>query len=347
MKYRKSIYLAVAAMALSALAACSSSGEESAKQKQDAPRYEIRFTSNLTKLDTDATRAAGNYTEYTTGQVFWVWADMFDEYETPENQITSYFNAWKLTISSTTSQFSTTAANPSKSYPAYNTLNFYTLHGNFSEDIVEEAGEETGTEWPTSLTHTVLTEQLKEEDYQTSDLVFAINRDMMPSPNPVNLEFKHLLSQVEVALIPGNGMTANDLTQAKATVKLLDLKTRVQFTPNKAANLSTLADRVAMLDLENASDVADITISTVPTSNVNTATCGAAVVVPQTVNGKFVHISYLGYDTYVSVSNLTLKSGYRYRFNITVDRIGGEYSITPVTVEAWTAETDNRIAELQ
>ena len=41
------------------------------------------------------------------------------------------------------------------------------------------------------------------------------------------------------------------------------------------------------------------------------------------------------------------KSGFRYRFNVTVDRIGGEYSITPVTIAEWKSEPAERVAELK
>jgi len=345
MKYRKSIYLAVAVLAISALAACSNSGEESSKQqKQEASRYEIRFTSNLTQLDTDATRAAGNFTSYTSGQVFWVWADMHDDLE---NETTSYFNAWQLTISTNTSKFTT---NSIKMFPAYNKVSFYTVHGNFSEDFEEEQGENLGTPWPEVLTHTVKKDQVATADYQESDLVYAINRNMQPSADPVTLEFKHLLAQVEVALIPGNGLMASDLTSslsdARATVELLTVKTKVEFRPSKEAEMDTYTKRELMLS--NISKVDTITIATVPTGDPATPTCGAAIVVPQTVDGKFIRINYLGHDTFVSVNNLRLKSGFRYRFNITVDRIGGEYSITPVVVAEWTEdEGGNREAELE
>ena len=345
MKYRKTIYLVAAVMAISALAACGNSGEEPSKQKlrqdQNAPRYEIRFTSNLTGLDAEATRASGNFTTYTMGQEFWVWSDMYDD---TEKETSPYFNAWQLTVSSINSKFVT---NSSKSFPAYNWLHFYTIHGNFSETFEEEdlANDDPGTEWPTVLYHSVKTEQLKEADYQESDLVYAINRNMVPSSDPVNLEFKHLLSQVEVALVAGKGLTVEELSNSslttKPTVELLDVKTKVEFRPSKEAEMDTYAKREQMLS--NASEVANITMSAVATDDISKPTCGAAVVVPQTVNGNFIRISYLGCQTYVKVNNLRLKSGFRYRFNVTVDRLGGTHEFTPVTVETWGTATSESL----
>ena len=55
----------------------------------------------------------------------------------------------------------------------------------------------------------------------------------------------------------------------------------------------------------------------------------------------------MGYNTYYDVNNLELKSGYRYRFNLTVNRIGGEYVISPVSVAEWSSEPAERVAELE
>ena len=342
MKHSKTTYLAAAALALLTLAACSGSDDS----PQDAQRHEIRFTSSLAAPADAQTRAYGNFDSYAMAQKFFVWADMYDAME---NVTTSYFNAWELTVSSVTSSFSTTST---KMFPAYNSLSFYTLHGNFSEDI-SEANE---TAWPSLLTHTVKTTQVTDADFQVSDLVYAINRNVTPTPAPVNLQFRHLLSQVEVALIAGNGLTADELISesgnTKATVTLLGVKTRVQLRPDKTAQLDDLDDDTRRYTyretmLSNADEVDDITLQTVPTDDISKPLCGAAVVVPQQVNGKFICINYLGYNTYVKVSNLSLKSGYRYRFNVTVDRIGGEYSLTPVSVAEWTDEPTAREAELQ
>ena len=346
MKYRKSLYLAAAVVALSALSACGNSGEEPAKHQQqqqalDAPRYEIRFTSNLTSPETDITRASGNFTTYTMGQEFWVWSDMYDD---TEKETSSYFNAWQLTVSSINSKFVTNSA---KSFPAYNWLHFYTIHGNFSETFEEEdlANDNPGTEWPTVLYHSVKKEQLKDADYQESDLVYAINRNMKPSSEPVNLEFKHLLSQVEVALVAGKGLTVEELSNshsaARPTVELLDVKTKVEFRPTKDAEMDSYTKRELLLS--NASEVDTISMSAVATDDVSKPTCGAAVVVPQIVNGNFIRISYLGFNTYVKVNNLRLKSGYRYRFNVTIDRLGGTHEFSPVTVETWGASTNKSL----
>ncbi|SNU04719.1 Fimbrillin-like, partial [Prevotellaceae bacterium MN60] len=276
MKYIRLTFLSATVLALASLSGCSNVEEPSVKE---AVRHEIRFTSNLTGLDADVTRAYGSFTTYNMGQKFWVWADMYDD---QDDETTTYFNAWQLTVSSTTTRFST---NTTKMFPAYNKVSFYTLHGSFSEDFVEETSEVVGSEWPEVLTHTIKTTQITDNDYQLSDLVYAVNRNVVPTSEPVALEFKHLLSQVEVALIAGSGLTADNLTDAsssaRATVELLGVKTKVQFRPDKANTMATYAERELMLS--NASDPDTITVATVVTDDVSKQVCGAAVVVPQTV----------------------------------------------------------------
>jgi len=119
------------------------------------------------------------------------------------------------------------------------------------------------------------------------------------------------------------------------------VKTKVEFRPSKTAQMDTYQNRELMLS--NASQVDNITMSAVATDDVSKATCGAAVVVPQTVNGNFIRVTYLGYETYVKVTNLQLKSGYRYRFNVTIDRIGGTHEFNPITVESWGASTSKSL----
>ena len=65
MKYIRLTSLSVVVLSLLSLAGCSNVDEPSA---QEASRHEIRFTSNLTGLNADATRAYGSFTTYNMGQ---------------------------------------------------------------------------------------------------------------------------------------------------------------------------------------------------------------------------------------------------------------------------------------
>ena len=325
------ILATLAVMTLAApLASCSSDdAQPSAEQGR-----EIRFQSNLTAHQT--TRATGSYEKFAQGQIFYVWADQNIE---DESRSEEFITAWQLTVKSNIDEFQ---YGGNKMFPAYNSLNFYAIHGNFVETpvVVNE------TPWPEAfLTHTVKSSQLTEDDMMTSDLVFARTLDQTPSPNKVQLHFWHLLSKVEVALLHGNGITDDQLTDGagKVTVTLLGVNTQVKLkTPT--GKLSTL-DLTAQSGRESLIEVidetgSDIDVETITTADIESDNCAAAIVAPQEVDGRFIKLEYLGHVTYYSVDHLTLKSGYRYRFNITLDRIGDTYTITP-TIDPWANESQN------
>ena len=343
MKINNIKQLFVATICLMAFAACSS---DDAQTDKSGERYPIRLSNNLMEMDADATRASGSYTHgFLSGSVFWVWADMTDEGESnPAYRIKEFISAWHLTVNSLNEN--TFDVVTKHTFPVYNKLSFYAVHGNFANTITEESST-----FPELLNHIVKTNQKSDNDFLASDLVYAIKPNVVPQSEVVPLEFHHLLSKVEVALKPGNGITAEEIKEVndtKVTVTLVGTKTRVSFRPSKtvAETIGTEAGRKSMLTIVEDSE-APITLSTVTTDDFTNGVCAAAIVVPQTVDGHFVCINYMGYDTYYDVKNLELKSGYRYRFNLTVNRVGGEYVISPVSVAEWSSEPAERVAELE
>ena len=343
MKINNIKQLLAATICVMAFAACSSDEVQTGKNGE---RYPIRLSNNLMELDADDTRASGSYEHgFLSGSVFWVWADMTDEGESnPAYRVKEFISAWHLTVNSLNEN--TFDVITTHTFPVYNKLSFYATHGNFTNTLVEETSN-----FPALLTHVVRTDQKSDNDFLASDLVYAIKPDVVPQSEVVPLEFHHLLSKVEVALKAGNGITEEEMkevTDTKVTVTLVGTKTRVQFRPSKtvAETIGTEAGRKSMLTVVEDSE-APITLSTVTTTDFTNGICASAIVVPQTVNGHFVCINYMGYNTYYDVNNLELKSGYRYRFNLTVNRIGGEYVISPVSVAAWSSEPAERVAELE
>lgn len=318
-----------------AFVACSS---DEVQTEQEAQRYPIRLANNLGTLSADdATRASGSYDAgFLSATEFWAWADMTDEGEPdPQYRVKEYISSWFLTVNAAdNTKFDTGTSNL---FPVYNKLSFYAMHGHFSGTPFVA----NFTAFPQVLTHRVLTNQTGDGNYLLSDLVYAIKPDVVPQAAPVQLAFQHLLSKIEVALKPGAQMTDAQLKEVattKVTVSILGTKTGVQFRPTKNADLTTLAGRNSLLTLIDEEAQA-ITLSTVTTTDFSDGTCASAVVVPQTVNGHFIRLSYQDHDTYFDVTNLELKSGYRYRFNFTVDRIGDTFEVTPdLSVAPWDAE---------
>lgn len=315
--------LLIGSAALLSLAACSNDDE----QPVSAPQYEIHLMSDMTEHET--TRATGSYTNgFLPGTEFYVWADMTDEgEEDPLYRVKEYISSWPLTVNS--DDYTHFDSQYTKLFPVYNKLSFYAMHGNFGENVITA----NASTFPGLLTHNVKTDQKEDLDYLASDLVYATKADVVPQADSIALHFYHLLSKVEVVLMPGNQMDENDLknvASTKVTVSLVNTKTAVEFRPKKSEGKKpdTEADRISMLTPIGSTK--EITMSTTTTDDFSSATCAAAIVVPQTVNGRFIKLSYQNRDTYYSVNNLELRSGYRYRFNLTVDRIGTTYTITKI-----------------
>ena len=327
-----------ACTALMALQACSSDEADSPQQDNRLP---IRFENSFA-AEGDITRGNGNYSQFGSGQVVYVWADMIDEgEELPEDQIKTYFPAWQLTVDPI--DVTKFKYNKTQLFPAYNALNFYALHGNFGDAVAED------TDYPTGmLTHTVEPDQTDDTNLMVSDLAVAILNSVTPRATAVALPFQHMLSKIEVAIKAGNGITAAELLSGagtKVTVSLVGLNNQVKLKVGKLkdydTDLTTLDGRAARLEAVSTEKNLrpEVKLETVITSDFSN--CGAAIVPPQAVDdGKLVKLNYQDHDIYYSVSGLTLLSGYRYRFNLTLHRIGENYIIEPsLTVNAWGNES--------
>lgn len=322
MNIKHLIYGMTAALAI---VACSAGDD----QQGDSAPLPIRFTASVDGAD--ITRAAA--TTSLKGYTFYVWSDMVNN---KTSEVTTYLNAWEQNVDGNGN-----IVHEQKLFPVYNTLSFYAIFGQFEESVYGGS-----TLWPSVLNASVKTTQVSQDEYQRSDLLYAVRPDVSPTGDAVDLHFYHLFSKVEVALMARNNITAEEvLTQdaTRVTVSIVGTRTKAEFRPSKTAELTTVEGRQALLTVPVNDDNApqDITMETVTTDDFTDGTCAAAIVVPQTVDGRFIRLSYMGHDTYYSVSNLELKSGYRYRFNLTVDRIGQEFVVTPsLTVAPWGADTD-------
>ena len=107
-----------------------------------------------------------------------------------------------------------------------NDVNIYALHTNATW---------FGNTYPArSLTHTVAADQRSETDgYATSDLTYAKLTGVPRSgnPTPVAVQFRHLLSKVEVILKKGVG--ENDFLAGITKVEILNTLPQAQFTLDK------------------------------------------------------------------------------------------------------------------
>ena len=80
---------------------------------------------------------------------------------------------------------------------------------------------------------TVNADQSTTENYKASELLIGKTMDVTPTENAVKIDAKHVLSQMIINLVAGNGFTEASLAAAKISVKINRLKTQA------TANLST------------------------------------------------------------------------------------------------------------
>ncbi len=310
------------------LAGCSNDENEVA----DSWNGEIRLTSGVTVQTRSNTQA----TQIQEGETVYVWADK-------ASPTTEYIKAWTLTADGSNGF-------KDNSIPQYyptdgSNLDFYALHGNFASN----AFTENTTEFPaTAIVHSVEADQSGTEAYTKSDLLYAVQKNVPRSSNAVELSFYHMLSKVEVALKSGNGKP--NLTGA--TVTIVGTKLKADFTPNKSATMTDQSARAGMITIPgDNNDAAPIKIRTVTTDNLDTnSEYGEAVVLPkQTIsqNTPFIQVTLANKAVFSykipDVGGLTLESGKKYTYKITVNQTG--LTVTS-EIEDWTEVAKEGDAEM-
>ena len=180
---------------------------------------------------------------------------------------------------------------------------------NSKVDIYAYAPLQTVSDIATAVDFSVQADQTSETagaGYLASDLIWATPLSKVESSSSTqNLSFVHKLARVKVALSPGDGFVAADLTSAK--IEILNTLPTTTFKPSDG----TITDATG-----------DVTAITACTAS-NT---GFAIVIPQTVakGTAFIKIT-LGSKEYIysipngeSDSAQLIESGKQYTFTITV-----------------------------
>ena len=330
----KQIFLYATLLAMPLLAACSNEDSNTS-----AAADEIHFTSHLSATATRGTTALQE-NQLAEGAAVYVWAENFSDN-------TEFFNAWELTANGS-GGFTEPGT---KYYPKGNgKLNFYAIHynGSFSRDT------QTFPDNVTGQLHAVEVNQTTPAAFVRSDLLYASMQEQGHMRSAVPLTFYHMLSKIEVALKLGENITADDLDGA--TLELMNgsnkLKTTVTFKPTKttATAMSENANnlRANMVATENATEADRIGMA-LPAVTADFSDFTEAILPPQTVNGKFIKLTitnteskYNGLELFYTLSEeKQLKSGYKYRFNITVSPT--VLTAATPTVAEWGSNTDTPI----
>lgn len=214
-----------------------------------------------------------------------------------------------------------------------NKVNIYALHTNATLNGDAFPGSE--------LTHEVAQDQRSTviesgKGYQGSDLVFAKSAGVERTSNVVSLTFAHLLSKIEVVLVAGDGLQADEIQ----TVEILNTKLNAKFTPSKTADFSVTADGTI-------TDQNPITIDNETTPALDAAgndetkkVLNEAIIVPQTLTSgtEFIRVTTTdgGVLTYSLEEDKTFAEKTKYRYTVTANLTG--LTVTS-TISAWTPGT--------
>ena len=184
----------------------------------------------------------------------------------------------------------------------------------------------TGVYPVTALTHTVLSDQRTLAGYASSDLLYARKTNVVKTPNPILLTFNHLLSKLQVAVMPGEGLTATDIQG----ITIGGTRPQAQFTLTKA----TASNAVAITAAGTAASItigADVSVNL--TTNIR---YNDAIIVPQTLaaNTPLITIQLSGGTNlvYRTPGSTTFESGKKYGYLITASSTG---IILTTEIEDW------------
>lgn len=282
--------LGVAFSLMACFSACSN--VENIEQNDGQP-VEIKLSSGVTPESRALTPTQS--TQIESGETVYVWAEK-------NSDKSSYIDAWSLTADG---EGNLTPA-VKKYFPTDKaSLDIYALHGNFT----------VSDEMPASIS--VLKDQSTKEAYCESDLLYAVSTNVPYSEKIITLDFKHLLSKIEINLIAGSGVDLSKVTFVKV------LNTQL------AADITLKNSEAIAAAITPTGDTADITAYK---SSDNNGVYAEAIVIPQEVSGTFVEVTVGGTPYYYTIPTQTLKSGYKYILNLTV---GESASATPAEL-SWT-----------
>lgn len=286
---------------------------------------EIRLRSGLEVMSRAYTPKQES--QIASGEKVYIWSD-------EASNGVSHFNAWELTADGS-GGFNALPDEEKKYFPkSGDAINLYAIHGNFGSGVEKDVTEFPDQDNP--VVHSVETDQTTGGNYEKSDLLYATKHGIGKTKDAIALEFYHMLSKMEIAIRPGDGLTKENLEGA--TVKIVNTKTQVEFVPAKVGDLSA-ANRGDMLSATGTAQ--DITLPTVSVENdgnefTSADNYGEAIVVPQELPSgtKFIEVTPEGMAPlyYKLASDFTIESGKKYTFHITVNLT--ELEVTS-SIENW------------
>ncbi len=163
-----------------------------------------------------------------------------------------------------------------------------------------------------------------------ADLVLARKVNVSSSTGALNMEFHHVMSQIEVIMKVGAGLTDTDLAASNITVNLVGSKTKVTYNINGFdANAPTSTAPFGVPD-----ETKDITLA------VDDNKVASGIVIPQGIASNSMKLTFevKGYGTSeLVIDTEKFESGKKYIYDVTVDRYSIKFNSTGI--ESWTEGT--------
>lgn len=167
------------------------------------------------------------------------------------------------------------------------------------------------------LVFKVEADQSNVNSYKNSDVIIGSTLNVAPSTTTVNIASKHVMSQVAIALKPGEGFTDASLAASDVKVTL--------NVPAVSANIDLATGKVKPI---MSSDGELLTMT--PMTPYKDGNVYRAIVVPQQVsqtNLNLINVNVDGHD-FVFPKAFDFESGKSYTFNVTLAKEGSGMNAT-------------------
>jgi|GEM_PF-7102951 len=224
-------------------------------------------------------------TSLVSGEKVYVWGFQEETAGSTDWNTNPYLKAWTLTADGSN------GLDGSKRYYPPKSLSMVVIHGNFT--YTEDADA-----LPSSVNHTVETNQNISNNYEKSDLLYWKGQNKTIADNPIHLDFLHKLSKIEVTL-ESDYYTDSELYNA--VVRLNNVKPTVTLTPS-TGNLSSASGNV---------------VSITPKRD-NNSTTYEAVIPPQSAPSNFITVTLNGQTIIAEADASTFVSGEKYTYKVTI-----------------------------
>ena len=156
-------------------------------------------------------------------------------------------------------------------------------------------------------------DQSTEEAYKASDFLVGSATDVAPTEQAVSIASRHLMSQMLITLVPGNGFTDETLAAADVSVRI-----------NAAMTNATVSLASATVSPTGATSA----ITPLKTGDFNYK----ALVVPQEINaGNLITVTVDGRDFNLP-RTISLESGHLYRCTVTLSKTSNGIN---VSIDRW------------